>query len=146
MSFSAWSVIAGEVPTVAKWNILGSNDADANTRIEALEIGVKPYETAADGATITFDLATGDFFTSTLGGNRTLAVSNPTTKQRFAVRLKQPDAGGPYTVTWFSGIHWPYNVAPTLSTVAKYVDIFTFVCVGSGVYDNVGQQIGVYYA
>lgn len=37
MSFSAWSVIAGEVPTASKWNILGSNDSDFNTRLLAIE-------------------------------------------------------------------------------------------------------------
>ena len=30
MSYSAWSVIFGEVPSAAKWNILGSNDASFN--------------------------------------------------------------------------------------------------------------------
>lgn len=30
MSYSAWSVVAGETPTAAKWNLLGSNDASFN--------------------------------------------------------------------------------------------------------------------
>jgi hypothetical protein len=30
MAYSAWSVIAGEQPTAAKWNILGTNDASFN--------------------------------------------------------------------------------------------------------------------
>ena len=29
--YAAWSVIAGEQPTTAKWNILGTNDASFNT-------------------------------------------------------------------------------------------------------------------
>ncbi len=29
--YAAWSVIAGEQPTAAKWNILGTNDASFNT-------------------------------------------------------------------------------------------------------------------
>lgn len=30
MSYAAWSVVAFEVPTAAKWNILGTNDASFN--------------------------------------------------------------------------------------------------------------------
>lgn len=30
MAYAAWSVIAGEQPTTAKWNILGTNDASFN--------------------------------------------------------------------------------------------------------------------
>lgn len=30
MAYSAWAVIAGEQPTAAKWNLLGSNDASFN--------------------------------------------------------------------------------------------------------------------
>lgn len=30
MAYAAWSVIAGEQPTAAKWNILGTNDASFN--------------------------------------------------------------------------------------------------------------------
>lgn len=39
--YAAWSVIAGEQPTTAKWNILGSNDLSFNngTGIANLEIG-----------------------------------------------------------------------------------------------------------
>lgn len=30
MAYAAWSVVAGEQPTAAKWNILGTNDASFN--------------------------------------------------------------------------------------------------------------------
>lgn len=36
MAYSAWSVTAGETPTATKWNLLGSNDADFNTRLSGL--------------------------------------------------------------------------------------------------------------
>ncbi len=53
-----------------------------------------------DGATITFNLATSDFHTVALGGNRTLVISNPSTGQRFFLELVQ-DGTGSRTVTWF---------------------------------------------
>lgn len=37
MAYSAWSVVAFEQPTTAKWNLLGSNDADFNTRLGTIE-------------------------------------------------------------------------------------------------------------
>ena len=39
-----------------------------------------------DGATITFNLTTSDWHSVTLGGSRTLALSNPTTGQQFTLR------------------------------------------------------------
>lgn len=32
MAYTAWSVVFGEQPSSAKWNILGTNDADFDTR------------------------------------------------------------------------------------------------------------------
>lgn len=42
MAYEAWSVVFGEQPTATKWNKLGSNDADANTRITSVEASVVP--------------------------------------------------------------------------------------------------------
>lgn len=33
MAYSSWSVVFGEQPSAAKWNILGTNDADFNTKL-----------------------------------------------------------------------------------------------------------------
>lgn len=33
MSYTAWSVVFGEQPSAAKWNLLGSNDAEFNSMI-----------------------------------------------------------------------------------------------------------------
>lgn len=98
--------------------------------------------TSADGATVTFDLDTSNVFTVTLGGNRTLALSNATTGQAFVVRLVQ-DGTGSRTVSWFSTIKWPGGTAPTLSTTGGRVDVFGFICTSSGQYDGfiVGQDL-----
>lgn len=47
MAYAAWSVIAGEQPTAAKWNILGTNDASFNdgTGIAAGAIGTSALAT-----------------------------------------------------------------------------------------------------
>jgi hypothetical protein len=86
-----------------------------------------------DGATVTFDLAVSDKHTVTLGGNRTLALSNVQVGQAFTIVLVQ-DATGSRTVTWFTTLKWPAGTAPTLTTTANKADVLTFLCVSSGNY------------
>lgn len=101
-----------------------------------------PLTADTDGATITFDLSASNIHTVTLGGNRTLALSNATTGQVFMLRLLQ-DATGSRTVTWFSTIKWAGGTAPTLTTTASKADMLGFVCTGTGTYDGfvIGQNI-----
>lgn len=89
---------------------------------------------ATDGATITFDLSTSDWFTVTLGGNRTLALANPAVGQQFSLILKQDATGSRTISSWFSGILWPGGTTPILTTTANKSDVFTFKCISSGVY------------
>jgi hypothetical protein len=90
---------------------------------------------AADGATVTFDLNVSDVQQVTLGGNRTLALSNVSVGQMFALRLVQ-DGTGTRTVTWFATIRWAGGAAPTLTTTANKADWIGLVCTGSGTYDG----------
>ena len=98
--------------------------------------------TATDGTTVTFDGDTGNIFTVTLGGNRTLALSNIDAGQSFIIRLVQ-DGTGSRTVTWFSTIKWADGVEPTLTTTGDKTDVFGFLCTSAGNYDGyiVGQNI-----
>lgn len=97
---------------------------------------------ATDGATITFNMALGNNQAVTLGGNRTLALSNVRTGQTFVLDLGQ-DATGSRTVTWFSGISWAGGTAPTLTTTANKRDLFEFRCTGAGAYQGfiIGQNV-----
>ncbi len=96
----------------------------------------------ADGATITFNLATSNIHSVTLGGNRTLALSNEHVGQCFMLRLQQ-DGTGTRTVTWFTTIKWAGGVAPTLTTTINKADLLGFVVTSAGNYDGfvVGQNI-----
>ena len=91
--------------------------------------------TATDAATVTFNLSNGPIHTVTLGGNRTLAVSNSAVGKAFMLRLKQ-DGTGSRTVTWFATINWDSDTAPTLSTSASFVDVYGFVCTAADTYDG----------
>ncbi len=89
----------------------------------------------SDGATITFNLATSNLHTVTLGGNRTLALSNASVGQAFVLRLVQ-DGTGSRTVTWFSTIKWSGGSAPTLTTTASKTDVLGFICTSADNYDG----------
>lgn len=125
-------VTAGTNATATNYNNLRKDVRNA----------VKDIQTATDGATVTFDLSLGCIFTVTLGGNRTLAISNATVGQSFIINLVQ-DGTGSRTVTWFSTIKWPSGVTPTLTTTASKTDTFGFTVTSAGNYLGfiVGQNL-----
>ena len=108
-----------------------------------------PLVSGTDGGTVTFDLNDSNTHRVTLGGNRTLAITNVSYGQKFTTRLTQ-DGTGSRTVTWFNNIHWAGGTAPTLTTTAHQTDVFGFICTAasgsvaqSGDFDGfvVGQNI-----
>lgn len=118
---------------------------DGNQSIAGNKTFVKTIQTiitASDGATVTFDLDTGSIQQVTLGGNRTLAISNEDAGQVFIVKLIQ-DGTGSRTVTWFSTINWAGGSAPTLTTTAGQADVFGFICTDTDTYDGfiIGQNL-----
>ena len=80
----------------------------------------------ADAATVTFDLDQATTHGVTLGGTRTLALSNVRIGDKFLIRLQQ-DGTGSRTVNWFSHIKWPGGSAPTLTTTAHKTDLLGFL-------------------
>lgn len=88
-----------------------------------------------DGATVTFNMDEANLHEVTLGGNRTLAVSNVDKGQRFIIRLIQ-DGTGSRTVTWFAGINWPGGLVPSLTETQNKTDVFSFICTDLNTYDG----------
>ena len=84
--------------------------------------------TITDGATVTLDQSAGANHAVTLGGNRTLAVTNPTVGKSVMLRAIQ-DATGSRTITYPASIKWPGGTAPTLTTTATQSDWIGFKCV-----------------
>lgn len=78
-----------------------------------------------DAATITFNLALGSVFQTTLGGNRTLAVENAQGQQKFEVIFIQ-DATGSRVPTWFNTIWWANETEGVLTTTAGGIDYCVF--------------------
>lgn len=119
----------------------GTADQYNNLRKD-LVLGKSKIGVDADAATITIDLSDktkGRIRRINLGGNRTLAISNPPAVdgQAFCVILKQDGTGG-RTVTWWSNIKWPDATAPVLTNTPNRYDLFTFIYDGTNYY-SAGQ-------
>jgi hypothetical protein len=122
----------------------GDTSTNAATEIVTKSYVDADYKTATDGATVTFDLGNGGYrkHKVTLGGNRTLAISNSVVGQAFIIDLIQDGTGG-RTVTWFSTIKWTEGAVPTLTTTANKTDTFGFIVTSAGNYQGyiVGQNL-----
>lgn len=90
MAYAAWSVIAGEQPTAAKWNILGTNDASFNdgtgigtNAILAGKLGLSNTFTGGVASQANAGSAGGTMYYINLGGIKLLwgtsAIINTTT-------------------------------------------------------------------
>jgi hypothetical protein len=86
----------------------------------------------ASGAAQTVTFVPGETtFDVTLSANTTITHSFGSaiygTTSRMTLIVRQPASGGPYTLTFASGISWAAGTAPTLNTAANGVTGYTFI-------------------
>jgi len=95
--------------------------------------------TANSSTAITLNIVTnGTDQVITLTGTATITMPTATAGKSFLLKLKT-GAGG-YTVTW-STVSWPGGTAPTLTSAASKMDIFSFFSDGTNWYGTtVGQN------
>jgi hypothetical protein len=95
--------------------------------------------TANSSTAITLNIvANGTDQVITLTGTATITMPTATAGKSFLLKLKT-GAGG-YTVTW-STVKWPGGTAPTLTSTASRMDIFSFFSDGTNWYGcTVGQN------
>jgi hypothetical protein len=104
--------------------------------------GYSPTITLTDGASISWDTATGQVATVTLGGNRTMAApTNLVNGAFYALEIVQ-DGTGSRTLSWNSVFKFTGATAPTLSTAASSKDYITFRSDGTNLYEQ-GRSLGV---
>jgi hypothetical protein len=101
--------------------------------------------TITDGTTVTLDQSAGANHKVTLGGNRTLALTNPTVGQSVLLQVVQ-DATGSRTLSYPATIKWPSGTAPTLTTTASQSDWLGFKCVNASTPVYHGFVVGQGYA
>ena len=116
--------LTGAASTAA---VLGINTTSLNsTKFYVAGNSASEVVTLTDGATITPDFSTGNNFTVTLGGNRTLANPTNTTVGQSGVVYIVQDGTGSRTLGVGTHWHFPAGTAPTLTTTANAVDVFAF--------------------
>lgn len=77
----------------------------------------------------------------TIGGNRTMsAPTNIVENNLYLIRIQQ-DATGGRTLTWDSSYKFPAATAPTLTSAANSVDIFSFVGGAANTLEYIGQDV-----
>ena len=101
----------------------------------------EPKQTLTDGATVTWNMATSRNAQVTLGGNRTLSVTNATDGD-YGTLLVIQDGTGSRTLTLPAGSRVIGSGATTtiqLSTAASARDVLTFWFDGTNYYWNIGR-------
>lgn len=68
------------------------------------------------------DCSSGNYFTKTVSSGATFTVSNIPSGRVYGFTLEVTHTSG--TITWFSGVKWPNDTAPTLSTGRTHLFMF----------------------
>lgn len=138
------AILTVTFPTVAEgsyvWRVFDvKNNSVYRTSIYTFQESVpaKTFVSLTDGATITWDYDDGYNAKVTLGGNRTLAISNAEDGDAGTLVVKQ-DAQGSRTLTLPSG-SLDINAGITLSTTANAIDILAWLYDGTNFYWNIGN-------
>lgn len=93
---------------------------------------VETLYSANTSTAITVSLANGTVQLLTLTGNATITMPAVGAGKSFIVMLKQ-DATGGRSVTW-STVVWPSGTAPTITSTANKMDMFSFFSDGTNWY------------
>ena len=110
--------------------------ADANG-VVIFDGGIVEDETTVSSSSnsTTVNCRDGNVFSTTLSENTTFTFSNPPASGRsfgFTLKIVQDASASSFTVSWPAAVVWPSALAPTLTTTANAVDVFTFFTSNNG--------------
>lgn len=71
---------------------------------------------------LNIDCSLGNYFTKTIAGDSTFTVSNVPSNSAYSFTLELTHTSG--AITWFNGVVWPGNTAPTLTTGTVHLFMF----------------------
>ena len=83
------------------------------------------FDNGNSGTTQTIDLSKGNVQKTTLTGNVTLTLTNPTDAGVYNLELFT--GAGSFTVTWPASVKWPAGTAPTITVTASRMDLIRLV-------------------
>jgi hypothetical protein len=99
---------------------------------------VETAYTANTSTAITLNLANGTVQILTLTGSPTITMPAAVAGKSFIIQLKT--GAGSYSVTWTT-VKWPGGTAPTITSTASRMDIYSFFSDGTNWYGTtVGQS------
>ena len=78
---------------------------------------------AASISALNINCSSGNYFTKTIAGNSTFTISDaPASGRSYGLTLEITHTSG--TITWFSGVYWPADTAPTLTEGKTHLFVF----------------------
>ena len=78
---------------------------------------------AASISALNINCSSGNYFTKTITGNSTFTISDaPASGRSYGITLEITHTSG--TITWFSGVYWPADTAPTLTEGKTHLFVF----------------------
>jgi len=130
------------IANVASFQVNGTTVVDSTRNFTTNNITLTSYtETAysANSSTaITLTTANGTIQNITLTGTATITMPTAAAGKSFILYLRT--GAGSYTVTWTT-VKWPGGTAPTLTSTASKMDIYSFFSDGTNWYGTtVGQN------
>lgn len=114
--------------------VLGNTPTLANPTINAYTESVLVYGNTSTAVTI--NIANSTIVTATLTANCTFTMPSNTAGKSFILLLKTGNGG--FTST-FTGVKFPANTAPTITTANNSMDILSFIADGANWYGNFAQ-------
>lgn len=112
---------SGSIATTSTLAV-GQSSAAANTD---LDVNGTYAQVPVAVAALAIDCSTGNHFTKTIAGNSTFTVANVPASRAYSFTLELTHTSG--TITWFAGVVWPGDIAPTLTTGKTHLFMFSTV-------------------
>ena len=136
-------ITVGKVVTVVydgtRFQLINGNSYQS---LRVTGTGYSPNITLTDAASVAWNTALGQVATFTfVSTNRTIATPTNIVNGGFYA-LKVVQNAGLNTLTWSSAFKWVGGIAPTLSTGAGAIDIFTFESDGTNMLET-GRSQGI---
>ena len=131
--------------TIASTNLQKTGDTMTGNLTVDADLIVKGYkETFLDngntGTTQTISISSSTLQSYTLTGNCTFTMPSPDAGRSFTMFLKT--GAGSFTAS-FTGVKFPKNSAPTITTTANRMDLLSFYSDGTYWYANINQEYHV---
>ena len=126
-------------PSPFSYDVMGVGSYIDNdmTLASLLAYTEKIYNIGNSSTAFTIDLTNGTFQKVTATGNATAAMPAVSAGKSFTLRY-YTGAGG-FTAT-FTGVKWSNDIAPTLTSTASRMDLFSFISDGTNWYGAVVQN------